>query len=140
MRRIIAIILALLCVMSLFAACGKEAEPETIPTESPTKLRTKYGNTAVYKTRFIYEVINPEGKIESYEIYSDQTRLDAALTEKALADIDSEGHISLRKYSDISGAYWKFYVNGVYYAAGVKDLVIEDGAVYSFAYTPIEEK
>ncbi len=149
MKKIIAFLLIIACFVTLFTACAgkigkdsQEVDTNTVVTEDPTRLRTKYGDIENSTTHFIYEVVdpyqkNPDGSDKiagSYEIYCSANNLEQALKEKALAFMNEYGNIMVNSYKDLSGGKWVCYINGKATKKDITKLPIEEGAIYSFKF------
>lgn len=161
MKRIIAVLSAIIIVISL-AACG--AKTNNNPTEAPKTTasgdagqtqsgkneapaepvtlesgHTTLGDKKDYKYAFYLEVISKDGTNKKYGIYTKETTLGAALS--AIGVIDGEdGPYGLMVESvfgeehiyETTGYVWMVYVNGEQAQTGVDSINLESGATYTF--------
>lgn len=95
--------------------------------------------TAAKTTEFVFEVVDGDGNVRTYDIKTDRATVGAALLEEGLIEGD-EGDYGLyvKKVTGIeavfeeTGTFWAFYINGEYAMTGVDTTVPESGATYSF--------
>ena len=66
MRKVISVILAVLCLAGALCSCGRKA-PEKIATRSRTAIRTIYGKPGL-NHHFFWDVVREDGTIDGYEI------------------------------------------------------------------------
>ncbi len=120
MKKMIAIILALITVLSL-AACAAPAE------------------TGGDKVSFTFEVVDKDGKTSTFQISTNRKYVGEALEDEKLLE-GEEGPYGLYVKTvngqtldyDTDGMYWSFYVNGEYGLTGVDVTEIVPGTVYCF--------
>lgn len=119
---LILVVLIAAMVLSL-AACGGKDE----------------GAASAQKKSFTLEVVDPDGKTESFEIETTETTVGGALIAEGLVE-GEDGPYGLYVKTvngvtldyDTHGMYWAFYVNGDYGMSGCEKTDIEDGATYAF--------
>ena len=119
---LIAVVLIAAMVLSL-AACGSK-------DETPASAGSK---------SFTFEVVDPDGKTESFDITSEAATVGEALMAQGLVE-GEEGPYGLYVKTvngitldyETHGMYWAFYVNGEYGMSGCELTEIEDGATYAF--------
>lgn len=119
---LILVVLIAAMVLSL-AACGSK-------DEGPANAGTK---------SFVFEVVDPEGKSETFDIKTDAATVGEALMAEGLVE-GEEGPYGLYVKTvngltldyETDGMYWAFYVNGEYGMSGCELTEIEDGASYAF--------
>ncbi len=119
---LILVVLIAAMVLSL-AACGSKDE----------------GSANAGTKSFVFEVVDPDGKTESFNITSDAASVGEALIAEGLV-IGEDGPYGLYVKTvngltldyETHGMYWAFYVNGEYGMSGCELTEIEDGATYAF--------
>ena len=155
MKKFLAIILALVMVLSL-AACGSTPAQQPDNGNGSNVENTDGTNTdADVKTpvvtdgavlgegahSFTLEITDADGKTITATVNSDEKTLGAALSK--LNVIRGENGL----YTTVNGvsydynadhAYWAFYVDGEYAQVGMDDTEIVDGTVYKLAVEKAE--
>ena len=119
---LILVVLIAAMVLSL-AACGSKDE----------------GSANAGTKSFTFEVVDPEGKTESFSIDTEKGTVGEALMDEGLVE-GEEGPYGLYVKTvngltldyETDGMYWAFYVNGEYGSTGCELTEIEDGASYAF--------
>ena len=119
---LILVVLIAAMVLSL-AACGSKDE----------------GSANAGTKSFTFEVVDPEGKTESFSIETEKNNVGEALMDEGLVQ-GEEGPYGLYVKTvngltldyETDGMYWAFYVNGEYGSTGCELTEIEDGATYAF--------
>ena len=88
---------------------------------------------------FVFEVVDKDGNVETFNITTDKTTVGAALLEEGLiAGEDGQYGLYVTEVNgivadyNVDGTYWAFYVDGEYASSGVDKTDVADGAVYSF--------
>ena len=146
MKKITAMLLALMLALSL-AACT-QAPAETTPTDpvNPTEaVETPETDVTVLgegETVFGFTVVELEGKETAYEIHTNETTVGAALLALGLLE-GEDGPYGLYVTAvngivadyNVDQTYWAFYVNGEYGLTGVDVTDIVPGTAYSFVQT-----
>ena len=119
---LILVVLIAAMVLSL-AACGSKDE---LSQNAETK-------------HFSFEVVDPDGKTESYDIETTESTVGAALMAEGLVEgEDGPYGLYVKTVNGITldyethGMYWAFYVNGEYGMSGCEKTDIEEGATYAF--------
>lgn len=143
MKKFLAIILALVMVLSL-AACG------TKPADTDTEADGEGMDTAVTVTdgavigegahSFTLEIVDAEGAKITAAVNTDDTVVGDALQDYGIIE-GEEGEYGLYIKTvngitadyDVDGSYWAFYIDGEYALTGVDMTDIADGAVYTLA-------
>lgn len=149
MKKLTALLLALVLVLSL-AACSGGADETTAPPETTAPAETTEapsGNSDVTvlgegDTVFSFTVVDLEGNETAFEIHTDKTVVGEALEELGLLE-GEEGAWGLMVNSvngiaadwDADGTYWAFYINGEYAMTGVDVTDIDTTAAYSMVLT-----
>ncbi len=140
MRRFLIVLICLLTVLSLFSGCkAKEEEPEikTVETAPYNKVRTIYGPRGANRV-FYWDVIKPDGSIDSFEVKTNEKTVGAALSNVALAKFveDDEGNItetSISGYDLEEGMKWAFFINGELSSQNPNKTEIKNRTIYSFS-------
>ena len=156
-KAILALILAIFCVLSL-ASCGNT---EDVTTEAPeTDTTAAAGNDtteeagvwadAVYTEdttlgqgeKTVTVKFTAEEKTITFTILTDREILGDALLDAALVEGEEGAYgLYIKKVNgitadyDVNGAYWAFNIDGEYAATGVDNTEITEGTVYELAYT-----
>ena len=136
MRKVISVILAVLCLAGALCSCGRKA-PEKIETRSRTAIRTIYGKPGL-NHHFFWDVVREDGTIDGYEIWTTEKTFGGALEKMKVANftVNEKGKlkgIKVVNYEIPKGTRWAFYINGVYSNENPKDLVTVNGNIYSLA-------
>ena len=143
MKKVLAIILALVMALSLMA-CG--SSPAQQPSgdanaDAETPVVTDGATLGEGAHSFTLEITDADGKTITATVNSDEKTLGAALGK--LNVIQGENGL----YTTVNGvtydynadhAYWAFYVNGEYAQVGMDDTEIVDGTVYKLAVEKAE--
>ena len=134
MRRIIAVLLIVLCLAGTFCSCTKKA-PETIETKSRTAIRTIYGKPGLTH-HFYWDVVKADGKTDGYEIWTKEKTFGGALEKMKVAgfEVNEKGKltgIDVANYELPEGTRWEFYINGIYSKENPKDIKTVNGYIYS---------
>ena len=134
MKKIIALMMALLMVFSL-AACGGNGTTTAQGSGSSSDV-TVMGEG---KTSFNFTVPDLEGNEPKFEIHTDEKTVGAALLGVGLiAGEDSDFGLYVTTVNGVTldwdkdGKYWAFYVNGEYATTGVDSTDVTAGETYSF--------
>ena len=136
MRKVISVILAVLCLAGALCSCAKKA-PETVETKSRTAIRTIYGKPGL-NHHFFWDVVREDGTIDGYEIWTTEKTFGGALEKMKVAEftVNEKGKLTETKvvnYDLPEGTRWAFYINGDYSKENPKDLETVNGFVYSLA-------
>lgn len=145
MKKLTALILSLMLVLSLTACAGSE----TPAAETTTAVETTAAAEAVASnvlgegaTVFTCTVADLDGNETAFEIHTDETTVGAALLAVQLIDGDM-GDYGLYITSvngitadwDADQTYWAFYVDGEYSMTGVDLTEIDPSVAYSLVLT-----
>ena len=150
MKKIFAIILSLVLILSLAACAAAPAATEPAATE-PAVSNPALENPAtepapegeetepsVSKTEFTFIVVDKDGKETPFTIATDKTYVGEALIDEGLIE-GEEGPYGLyvktvngiRADYDKDKVYWAFYINGEYAVSGVDVTEITAGDTYA---------
>lgn len=119
MKKIIALLLTLMLLLSFAACTGTEMDTETV--------------------EFTFVAVDLEGKEETFRITTDKETVGEALLEEGLIEgepgpyglyVKTVNGITLDY--DTDGKYWAFYVDGEYGMTGVDETDIVPGSTYMF--------
>ena len=132
MKKLFAIILAMLMLLSLCACTAAPAETTGTPDTT--------GAAAAEKS-FTVTVIHGDKSEKTFRCKTSQTMLGDVLEAEGL--IESEGaddgmfHTVDGEKADwnVNGSYWAFYIGEEYAMTGIYDTEIADGGVYKLVYT-----
>jgi len=138
MKKMMAIVLALLMVLSL-AACGAK---DNVPNEgyTPSLIQLKDGDTVGDgKTAITVMITGTDGETITVTVNTDEKTVGDALQSIGLID-GEEGEYGLYIKTvnqetvdyETDGAYWAFYIGGEYAATGVDQTAAEAGIDYAF--------
>ena len=151
MKKIFAIILSLVLILSLAACAAAPAATEPAATE-PAVSNPALENPAtepapegeetepsVAKAEFTFIVVDKDGKETPFTIATDKTYVGEALIDEGLIE-GEEGPYGLYLKTvngqtldyDTDGMYWSFYVDGEYGLTGVDMNEIVPGTTYMF--------
>ncbi len=119
--------MVLIVAMALsMTACTTTEDPAEVPALTGPK-------------SFTFEVVDQDGRTETFHITTTQTTVGAALMEEGLI-VGEDGPYGLYVTEvngivadyNVDGTYWAFYVDGAYAASGVDTTDVIDGSTYSF--------
>ena len=91
------------------------------------------------ETKFLFTVVDADGKETQFEIHTNKTIVGEALQELGMIEgeestyglfVKTVNNLTLDYNKD--GKYWAFYVNGQYAVSGVDTTEIKEGEIYSF--------
>lgn len=107
-------------------------------TACSTDKDTDTGDVAVERS-FIFEVVDKDGNLETFDITTDQATVGEALLEEGLI-VGEDGPYGLYVTEvngivadyDVDQTYWAFYIDGEYASSGVDTTDVTDGSTYSF--------
>ncbi len=139
MKKSISVILALLCILALFAGCSRNSGPVYVDGTARYTEDTTLGTGS--KTITV-TVKDNEGKAVVLTIKTDAELVGEALLENELIAGD-EGPYGmyikvvngLRADYDKDQAFWAFNINGESAMTGVDQTELTDGGVYELVYT-----
>lgn len=131
------------------AAANKETEP-TETTESPEESTDGTETTVSEAGKWVRVVVlHADGSEVEFSYITETLYLGDLLLEKNLIQIEGseEDTIVTTVNEEIAvpaenGAYWEFYIGDAYApsASSVTQTIIEDGQVYTFSYTYVEQE
>lgn len=143
----------LLCMMLIVAmalttvGCSGDNKQEINSQESNSQLSTESQESEAPKnnvlgegaTKFMFTVVDKDGKETNFEIHTDKETVgDALLEVELIAGEESTYGLYVKTVSgitadyDTDGTYWAFYVNGEYASSGVDSTPVKEGETYSF--------
>lgn len=137
----------LLCMMLIVAmafttaGCGTKNESGDNQPSTQVQGSEESGATVIGEgqKKFMFTVVDKDGKETSFEIHTDKETVgDALLEVDLIAGDEGEFGLYVKQVNgitadyDVDQTYWAFYVNGEYASAGVDATTIEEGATYSF--------
>lgn len=133
--RLLALLLCLLCVAALFAACRK---PSAEPTGTLAPPVTNDGNTPALrgegKTAFFLTVTDLDGTQTKFEVRTDEETLADALTKVGLVSgEDSQYGLYIKVVNgitadyDVDQTYWSLLVNGEVSSVGASSVTVTAG-------------
>ena len=135
MKKVLALILALVMSLSLVACGGNDAGGKN-DGNSGVNAETPVG------VAFTVVVTDLEGKETTFEYTSDAATVgDALLAEGLIAGDVGEYGLYIKTVNGITAdwdkdqTYWAFYIDGEYATTGVDATEITEGAVYSLTLT-----
>lgn len=139
MKKLLALVLALVMVMAL-SACGQQkaddAATGATQLELPVADGADIGSGAV---SFTTSVTGKDGKAISFTVHTNKETVGEALLELGIIAGDTtEYGLYVKSVNgetadyDTDGAYWAFYIGDQYAPVGVDMASIEEGATYGF--------
>lgn len=141
MKKIIALMLAVVLVMSL-VACGGTETPETTPSTTPGTEPVSYTEMGEGATTFYFTVQDLDGTVKNFKIKTDAKTVGEALVAVKLIEGDQSDYgLMVHTVNGIKAdwateqAYWAFYINGEYAMTGVDSTDVVADATYSFVKT-----
>ncbi len=139
MKKTISLILAVLCVVVLFAGCNRNSGPVYVDGTARYTEDTTLGTGS--KTITV-TVKDNEGKAVVFTIKTDAEKVGDALLENELIAGDQGAYgmyikvvNGLRADYDKDQAYWAFTIGGEMAMTGVDQTDLTDGGVYELVYT-----
>ena len=140
MKKIIALLLALVMALSL-VACGGTDKPDTNPATNPSVESTPAASDSVGAS-FTVVVTDLDGTETTFEYTSEAATVgEALLAEGLIAGDESEWGLMVTTVNGITAdwatenAYWAFYIGEEYAQTGVDATEIVAGTTYTFAKT-----
>ncbi|MBE7012283.1 MAG: DUF4430 domain-containing protein [Ruminococcaceae bacterium] len=135
MKRIIALIMALLSVM-VFCGCEGEVKDTSSPDEKVFRDGDVVGEG---EKSFEFSVKYEDGKTEKCIVKTDKKTVGEALIENGIiTGEDGKYGLYVKTVNgvladfDKTKTYWAFYINGEYATSGVDSTEIKKGEKYSF--------
>ena len=140
MKKIIALLLALVMALSL-VACGGTDQPDTTPTTEASVESTPAASDSAGAS-FTVVVTDLDGTETTFAYTSEAATVgEALLAEGLIAGDQSDWGLMVTTVNGITAdwatenAYWAFYIDGEYAQTGVDATELTDGATYSFTKT-----
>ena len=139
MKRILSILFSIAILTLTLCGCGIITKNKTdLPTVNAEISSVESENNG-YNLKFTFEVIDRNGNTERKELETNYSNLGTALQRLGLIK-GEEGPYGLYIKDvngitadyDIDGTYWALYINDEYSMAGVDQIEIKNGYVYSF--------
>ena len=136
MRRIIAVILVVLCLAGSLCACGNTT-PKTVETKPRDAIRTVYGTSGTGRS-FYWDIVKADGTIDGYTVWTTEKTLGGALEKTKVAEFieKKKGKITgmeILNYELPEDTEWAFYVNGELCEDSPREYEINSSDIYSFA-------
>lgn len=145
MKKIIAMLLALMMVFALTACAGEQQTPESQEETTTSPVQTTEAedpSSEEAKASFTVVVTDLDGTEQTFTYTSDAATVGEALVAEGLiAGDESEWGLMVTTVNGITAdwasenAYWAFYIDGEYAQTGVDATELTDGATYSFVKT-----
>ena len=136
--RMLALLMALACVLALTGCGAKEVEAEGLWADALYQSDEEFGEGG----KTVTVEVKAEEKTVVFTIHTDAETVGDALLDHELIDGDeSEYGLYVKVVNgitadyDVDASYWAFYVNGEYAMSGVDATEIDETAVYQLAYT-----
>lgn len=138
MKKVLAIILALVMALSLMA-CGTSATQDDAAGEE-TPVVTDGATLGEGSHSFTLEIVDVDGNVVTATINTDEETVgDALVALNIVQGEESEYGLYVKTVNGITAdyeadqTYWGFYINGEYALTGVDMTALEDGSVYRLA-------
>lgn len=140
MKRLTAVLLAIILFTGAFASCGKNNDYDTISTTDPYQIRVSIGNRNL-DMRFYLEIYNESGELSAYSVYTEKNTLAEALEEYMMGKFEKDKEtdkteISLTDYTLKSGREWAVYVKGIRTNLSPANIVLVKDTTYTFSQVP----
>ena len=140
MKKLIALMLAMLCLLA-FAACGTQDQSAEPPAGTSAADYGDMQNVGEGAVQFTFRVTAESEKMQ-FQVHTDaETVGEALLDAELIAGTVSMGSLMVTTVCGTTldynkdGAYWAFYVNSEYAETGVSETKITPDTVYEFTYT-----
>lgn len=136
-NRILAAVLSVLMLAALLGACGKGGSQPGDASSATSVLSSM--EVGIGQTEFTVKVVHSDGSERTIAVSTSKENLGEALQTEGIVDGET-GQYGLYvtfvdgetlKYED-DGMYWAFYVGDAYSSVGVSQVLVEDGAEYTF--------
>ena len=136
MKKLLSILLCIALIAALALSTVGCSKNDSTASVSEASGVVSMGEGA---TKFLFDVVDPDGKESHFEIHTDEKTVGAALLSLGLiAGEDSDYGLYVKTVNGVTldydkdGKYWAFYVDGEYAATGVDSTDITAGATYTF--------
>ena len=134
--------IVLITAMALFTGCGQASSSDLVssqPTLSQSEVAENITILGEGETSFNFSVVDADGGITAFEIYTNKTIVGEVLLDLGLiAGEDGAYGLYVKTVNGITldynkdGKYWAFYIGDEYAQTGVDKTNIEAGETYSF--------
>ncbi len=133
--RIVAVLIAVLTVASVFCSCTTAKKPEIVTNANSNPI-TQLGSGA---NRFILNVVDKDGKLSEFAVNTDEKTVGAALEGiDMIRGKQSQYGLyvtivnSIKAEYETDGCYWAFYIGNELASTGVDAVEIVEGETYTF--------
>ena len=140
MKKVLAIILALVMALSLMACGSSPAQQPDGDTDAETPVVTDGATLGEGAHSFTLEITDADGKTITAAINTDEETVGAALLKLNIVQgEDSEYGLYVKTVNGITAdydkdqTYWSFYIDGEYAQTGVDMTAVNDGSTYKLA-------
>ena len=140
MKKVLAIILALVMALSLMACGSSPAQQPGSDTDAETPVVTDGATLGEGAHSFTLEITDADGKTITATINTDEETVGAALLKLNIVQgEDSEYGLYVKTVNGITAdydkdqTYWSFYIDGEYAQTGVDMTAVNDGSTYKLA-------
>lgn len=134
--RVIAIILAILTIASVFCSCDKTAKKPELVTNANSNPITQLGSG---KNRFLLNVVDNNGRLSEFVINTDEKTVGSALKKIDMIRGKESSYglyvtvvNSIRAEYETDGCYWAFYIGDELASTGVDAVEIVEDTIYTF--------
>ena len=139
MKKLFAIILALVMALSLMA-CGNTAAQPDADADADAPVVTDGAALGEGAHSFTLEITDADGKTITATIHTDAETVGEALSNLEIVQgEDSEFGLYIKTVNgitadyDVDQTYWAFYIDGEYAQTSVDMTAVNDGSVYKLA-------
>ena len=139
MKKLFAIILALVMALSLMACGNTEVQPDA-DADANAPVVTDGATLGEGAHSFTLEITDADGKTITATIHTDAETVGEALSNLEIVQgEDSEFGLYIKTVNgitadyDVDQTYWAFYIDGEYAQTSVDMTAVNDGSVYKLA-------
>ena len=139
MKKLFAIILALVMALSLMACGNTDAQPDA-DADANAPVVTDGATLGEGAHSFTLEITDADGKTITATIHTDAETVGEALSNLEIVQgEDSEFGLYIKTVNgitadyDVDQTYWAFYIDGEYAQTSVDMTAVNDGSVYKLA-------
>ena len=140
MKKVLAIILALVMALSLMACGSSPAQQPSGDADTETPVVTDGATLGEGAHSFTLEITDADGKTVTATINTDEETVGAALLKLNIVQgEDSDYGLYVKTVNGITAdydkdqTYWSFYIDGEYAQTGVDMTAVNDGSTYKLA-------
>ena len=140
MKKVLAIILALVMALSLMACGSSPAQQPGGDADTETPVVTDGATLGEGAHSFTLEITDADGKTITATINTDEETVGAALLKLNIVQgEDSDYGLYVKTVNGITAdydkdqTYWSFYIDGEYAQTGVDMTAVNDGSTYKLA-------